>query len=220
MALPLMVHCLLLGGCLTRHEPVPRIVDDPGQRRSLDAVTPDNPVLSKRVRRGGLGHLTGVPRDWYPPKGAEKQWDAIVIHHSATENGNMALFDRAHREENHWVGVGYDFVIGNGTDSADGEVEVTFRWHRQMVGAHCKTPGNWANQNAVGICLVGNFDHMTPSKLQMASLAQLVQFLQARYRIPGAKVYGHQTTPGARSTDCPGDNFSMSDLRALINRKS
>ncbi len=161
--------------------------------------------------------MADVPYDWYPPRWAEKKWSAIVIHHSATENGNVAIFDRVHREDNKWEGVGYDFVIGNGTDSADGEVEVTFRWHRQMVGAHCKTPGNWANKNAVGICLVGNFDHMTPSKHQMASLARLVQFLQTRYHIPGARIYGHGAVPGTRSTDCPGTRFSMNALRALIN---
>jgi len=71
---------------------------------------------------------------------------AIVIHHSATENGNAAIFDRMHREHNHWDGVGYDFVIGNGTNSGDGEVEVTFRWQGQIAGAHCGgTIGNWAN---------------------------------------------------------------------------
>jgi len=32
-----------------------------------------------------------------------------------------------HKEKTHWAGIGYDFVIGNGTDSGDGEIEVTFR---------------------------------------------------------------------------------------------
>ena len=202
---------------MTRNEPAPRIVDDLGAGGPASIVVPAKYVLPDRVQGAGQANLSGVPSDWYPPRNVEKLWEAIVIHHSATENGNMALFDRIHREENHWVGVGYDFVIGNGTDSADGEVEVTFRWQKQMVGAHCKTPGNWANQNGVGICLVGTFDHTTPSKPQMASLARLVEFLQARYRIPRSQVYGHRTTPGARSTDCPGANFPMNDLHSLIS---
>ena len=208
---------LLLTGCMTGSEPVPRIVDNLGHGSSASVVVPSKYVLPKRVQGAGSANVPRVPRDWYPPKSVEKQWEAIVIHHSATENGNMALFDQTHREENHWVGVGYDFVIGNGTDSGDGEIEVTFRWHKQMVGAHCKTPGNWANRNAVGICLVGNFDHTTPSKHQMASLARLVEFLQACYHISGARIYGHQATPGAGSTDCPGANFPMNDLHTLIS---
>ena len=89
----------------------------------------------------------------------EKKWTAIVIHHSGTKNGDTAIFDKWHRENNHWEGVGYDFVIGNGSNSGDGQVEVTYRWQKQVTGAHCGgTPGNWANKDGIGICLVGDFN--------------------------------------------------------------
>lgn len=158
------------------------------------------------------------PQSWYPPKSLERRWQAIVIHHSATSYGNMAIFDQWHREGNHWEGVGYDFVIGNGTDSADGQVEVTFRWTQQMTGAHCKTPGNWANENAIGICLVGNFDVSVPTRAQMQSLEKLIQFLSARYHISPDRIYGHKTTPGARATDCPGNHLSLVPIRAMISK--
>jgi len=158
------------------------------------------------------------PEDWLPPADVEKQWTAIVIHHSATETGNADIFDRMHREENHWEGIGYDFVIGNGTDSGDGEVEVTFRWQRQMAGAHCGgTPGNWANIDAIGICLVGNFDNRTPTAKQMQSLSKLVSFLQSRYAISTSRIYGHGETPGARVTDCPGKLFPIDRLKRMIS---
>jgi N-acetyl-anhydromuramyl-L-alanine amidase AmpD len=113
--------------------------------------------------------------------------------------------------------VGYDFVIGNGTNSGDGEVEVTFRWREQITGAHTGgTPGNWANRDAVGICLVGNFNDVLPTARQMRSLAKLVRFLQARYKISASRIYGHGTTPGARGTDCPGRNFRMDRLKAML----
>jgi len=156
------------------------------------------------------------PRDWLPPAQVEKQWTAIVIHHSATETGNSAIFDKMHREQNHWDGIGYDFVIGNGTDSGDGEVEVTFRWRRQIAGAHCGgTPGNWANEDAVGICLVGNFDYRAPSTRQMQTLLKLVRFLKKRYGISNSSIYGHKDTPGARVTDCPGNKFPIARLKWL-----
>ena len=158
-----------------------------------------------------------IPRGWLPPSQVEKRWTAIVIHHSATENGNAAIFDKRHREENYWEGVGYDFVIGNGTDSGDGQVEVTFRWRRQIAGAHCGgTPGNWANEDAVGICLVGNFDYTVPTARQMQSLLKLIRFLQKRYGISKNRIYGHKTTPGARVTDCPGRMFPMGKLKSML----
>lgn len=217
-ALLLGVCCLVLSGCVYRNEAVPAIVPEAAGADTQVLLPPRHPV-SERTPGHGANSLADIPPDWLPPARVEKQWSAIVIHHSATENGNMAIFDRAHREENQWDGVGYDFVIGNGTDSADGQVEVTFRWHGQIAGAHCKTPGNWANEHAVGICLVGNFDYQRPSRRQMASLAQLVHFLQTRYQIPTAQIHGHKTMPGARSTDCPGAHFSMSDFHALVDQQ-
>lgn len=158
-----------------------------------------------------------VPAGWLPPSQIEKQWTAIVLHHSATETGSAAIFDRMHREENHWDGVGYDFVIGNGTDSGDGEVEVTFRWQQQVPGAHCGgTPNNWANEKAVGICLVGNFNNTAPTTKQMQSLGKLVRFLRKRYGIQTASIYGHCTTPGARVTECPGKNFPLQGLEQML----
>jgi hypothetical protein len=158
-----------------------------------------------------------VPRGWLPSSSAEKDWSAIIIHHSATQNGNAAIFDKMHREQNGWDGIGYDFLIGNGTDSGNGEVEVTFRWQKQIAGAHCGgTPGNWANEDGIGICLVGNFDNTTPTPQQMQSLARLVRFLQKRYGIPQNRILGHGSTPGAHVTHCPGARFPMSRLKQML----
>ncbi len=200
---------LVLGGCASNKAPMPQIVNSPAcelESAPQEAAKPGR----KDVR-------SNVPGDWLPPSRIEKKWTAIVIHHSATETGNAAIFDRMHREENHWDGVGYDFVIGNGTDSRDGQVEVTFRWTEQVAGAHCGgTPGNWANIDAVGICLVGNFDHTAATAKQMQSLSKLVRFLQKRYRIPTSRVYGHSSTPGARVTDCPGKNSPVAGLKQML----
>ncbi|MHC4573934.1 MAG: peptidoglycan recognition protein family protein [Planctomycetota bacterium] len=203
--------CLfVLSGCTLDDEPVPEIVYD----RSINKVVMPLPRTPPKVLKDING---SVPGEWLPSSRVEKKWKAIVIHHSGTESGNAAIFNRWHQEDNEWDGVGYDFVIGNGTDSGDGRVEVTFRWRQQRTGAHCKTPGNWANEKAIGICLVGNFDRGVPTVRQMQSLVQLVRFLQSRYRIPRNLVYGHKNTPGARVTECPGGNFPMARLKSMLD---
>jgi len=194
-------------GCNLPQDSPPQITSHGSVMEPLPAPV-DPPTTTRPKHKQNAG-----PSDWYPPADVEHPWEAIVIHHSATPNGNAEIFDRWHREGNHWEGVGYDFVIGNGTDSADGAVEVTFRWRRQMVGAHCKTPNNWANQWAIGICLVGHFGTTQPTTAQMASLRKLVGFLQDRYHIPDEHVYGHQETPGAGVTDCPGHFFNIDAVR-------
>src|ERR1700759_4757278 len=112
--------------------------------------------------------MAGIPRSWTPPV-APRSWQAIVIHHSATPAGGAARFDREHREKG-WDELGYDFVIGNGTDTGDGQVEVGSRWTKQKIGAHAKTPDNWYNEHAIGICLVGDFESDRPTAAHMRSL--------------------------------------------------
>ncbi|MHC4117823.1 MAG: peptidoglycan recognition protein family protein [Planctomycetota bacterium] len=202
---------LILGGCGPERTGTPEIVYNP----TFEPEPVQPTAVTLQLKPAGV--QSDVPSDWLPPSRMEKPWTAIVIHHSATDTGNVAIFDRMHREENHWDGVGYDFVIGNGTDSADGQVEVTFRWQQQVAGAHCGgTPDNWANIEAVGICLVGDFDYTAPTAKQMQSLVKLTRFLQERYRIPTSRIYGHSDTPGARVTDCPGRMSPVAGLKETL----
>jgi len=213
------VLCVVFGmfslvpiGCIYKDQPMPEITTD----YSKDSPVVTEPVVTKPTP--AYTHTNPIiPSMWMPPARLEKSWTAIVVHHSATDNGNAAIFDKWHREGNHWEGVGYHFVIGNGTNSADGQVEVTFRWVQQKTGAHTGgTPNNWANRDGIGICLVGNFNKTYPTRRQMQSLTNLVRFLKKRYNIPKSRIYGHRTTPGAHVTDCPGRNFPMAAFKSAL----
>ena len=201
-----------LAGCATDVPPARIVYDYP--TTPTPKPTPLPPATKPTV---ALPSTSPVPNGWAPSR-SERAWSAIIIHHSATDEGNATIIDKWHRENNGWNGVGYDFVIGNGTNSGNGEVEPTYRWRGQLTGAHTGgTPGNWANEEGIGICLVGDFDRTTPTSKQMESLAKLVRFLQQRYRIPKNRVYGHGTTPGGHVTDCPGRRFPMNWLKANIS---
>ncbi len=204
--------CLfILGGCVSNDEAMPEIVHNSG---SKSVLIPPRIVNPKRSQGSAYRNLPG---GWLPPSQLEKKWVAVVIHHSATEKGNAAIFDKMHREQNHWAGIGYDFVIGNGADSGDGQVEVTFRWRKQIPGAHCGgTANNWANRDGVGICLVGDFNRTVPTARQMQSLLKLIRFLQKRYGISKSRIYGHKNTPGARVTACPGRKLPMTRLKSML----
>ena len=149
---------------------------------------------------------------WEPPTAMAK-WSTIAIHHGGTPGGSAAIFDKFHREVHHWEnGLGYHFVIGNGVDVPDGEVEIGNRWTSQITGAHV---GGDLNKESIGVCLVGDFSRTFPTEKQMASLHKLLRFLQARCQIPADKVLGHcEIRPG--HTICPGPNFSMPNLRAAL----
>ncbi len=153
------------------------------------------------------GRMTG-PRDWSPTAPA-RNWRWIVIHHSATPTGSAATFDRMHKEKG-WDELGYHFVIGNGTNSGNGQVEVGGRWRAQKWGAHAKTADNRYNDYGIGICLVGNFDVEKPTAQQQQSLAKLVAFLEKTYKVSGDRVIGHGET---KATDCPGKYMNIAQVR-------
>jgi hypothetical protein len=155
----------------------------------------------------GVPPVSG-PAAW-KPRVAPRDWKWIVIHHSATPSGSMAFFDKEHKAKG-WDGVGYHFVIGNGTESGDGQIEVTQRWPLQKWGAHAKTVDNRYNEQGIGICLVGNFDVERPSPQQIRSLARLVAHLSQTYRISPQNVVGHRDT---KPTDCPGRFVNLAAIR-------
>jgi N-acetyl-anhydromuramyl-L-alanine amidase AmpD len=141
----------------------------------------------------------------------ENEWKYVVLHHSATDEGNADNFDRYHREEKKWShGLAYHFVIGNGNGSGNGEIEVGDRWKKQIHGAH--TANMDLNRIAIGICLVGNFEEDSePTDNQFKSLISLVTYLSKRYNIPNSRIVKHSQVI-QKGTACPGKNFPYRQL--------
>ncbi len=133
----------------------------------------------------------------------------IVVHHSATASGNAACFRVLHRGVNYWNDIGYHFVIGNGSLSEDGTVElgraVPFK------GAHARG----ANEDSLGICLVGNFNSVKPSRAQMDSLGRLLRSLMKEYSLSTSEITLHRLVQGS-STECPGRFITLPLIREII----
>lgn len=140
----------------------------------------------------------------------QHRWRYIVVHNSGTRQGNARAFDYYHLHVRHMVnGLAYHFVIGNGSSSGDGEVEIGNRWKRQINGGHVHS--DYLNNIALGICLVGDFNHDTPTGHQLAALDELIRYLRQRVgKIDRqwAIVKAHrEINPPRWPTDCPGDHF-------------
>jgi hypothetical protein len=112
---------------------------------------------------------------------AQNRWTSIYIHHSLTPGGDAASLGQA------TGGLHDHFLIGNGDGCADGEIQLSQRWSRQMTalppaGAASIDPG------CISICLVGDFDRTVPTSIQMRRLIQLVNTLQSRFQIHSQNV--------------------------------
>ncbi|MFA5199364.1 MAG: N-acetylmuramoyl-L-alanine amidase [Candidatus Omnitrophota bacterium] len=142
------------------------------------------------------------------------KWKYIIIHHSATDGGSSLNLNELHKRRG-WAGIGYDFVIDNGSNGKkDGQIEVSPRWIKQEKGAHCQASD--MNSKGIGICLVGNFSKGRVSEKQMASLVYLVNMLRKYYKIPDDHIMGHGQVPGAK-TECPGKYFPWKELHNKLN---
>ncbi|HST31653.1 MAG TPA: N-acetylmuramoyl-L-alanine amidase [Chthoniobacterales bacterium] len=144
------------------------------------------------------------------------RWQYIVVHNSGTRQGNAAAFDYYHRHFRRMQnGLAYHFVIGNGTSTGNGQVEVGDRWRRQINGGHVHS--DYLNNIALGICLVGDFNRDQPTRAQLDCCEELIRYLRQRC----GKVGDHypivkphrEINPPRWATDCPGDVFPYSWFR-------
>ena len=143
-----------------------------------------------------------------------RPWTYIIIHHTATETGNAIFINRSHKQRGFWGGLGYHFLIDNGTlGKLDGQIEVSPRWVKQEDGAHCNVQG--MNQHGIGVALVGNFSQTQVSGRQLDSLVFLVSTLMKHYRIPINRVMRHGDVPG-KNTECPGTKFPWKRFMSLL----
>jgi N-acetylmuramoyl-L-alanine amidase len=140
--------------------------------------------------------------------------DYIVIHHSATTQGDAETFRKNHIEVKGWRDIGYHYVVNNGTYRQDGLIEIGRT--EAEDGAHCKA--DKMNFKSIGICLVGDFDKQKPTAAQMTSLVRLCKDIMFRHKIPPFKILGHGEVLGA-DTACPGKYFDMRRFRMDVTDK-
>jgi N-acetylmuramoyl-L-alanine amidase len=145
-----------------------------------------------------------------------RRWQFIVVHNSGSRQGNARVFDYYHRRVRRMQnGLAYHFVIGNGTSTGSGQVEVGDRWRRQINGGHVHS--DYLNNISLGICLVGDFNRDQPTRAQLDACEELIRYLRERCgkadrgAIP---VRPHrEMNPPRWPTDCPGDDFPYSWFR-------
>jgi len=204
------------------------------QPTAVPAVAPEEPA-EVVVKKSGLEkssgfsllpfHLFGKNYRWlsrsvrseidHAPV-LRRRWQFIIVHNSGTRQGNARIFDYYHKNVRRMVnGLAYHFVIGNGTSSGNGEIEIGNRWRRQINGGHVHS--DYLNNISIGICLVGDFNRDQPTPQQLDACEELIRYLRARC----GKIDAHyavvkphrEFNPPQWPTDCPGDAFPYNWFR-------
>lgn len=139
------------------------------------------------------------------------RWKYVVAHHSGIEAGNAKAYGAAHKRRGMENGLAYDFVIGNGKDSGEGEIEIGPRWLKQIDGGHVRSAHY--NTHGIGICLVGNFEKRRPSERQMASFTALVDWLREEAPLGVKPKFTVHRWVDRSHTVCPGKFFPYAAMK-------
>jgi hypothetical protein len=120
----------------------------------------------------------------------------IAVHHSATSIDDQPLdLQRTHFNKQRFADIGYHLVIDKSGVIWEGR-PINIRGAN--VSRH--------NTGTIGICVIGNFERVTPSAEQVASLARLCVALRDRFGI--THIGGHRDFPD-QNTVCPGANLAQ-----------
>ena len=131
------------------------------------------------------------------------RWTQIFIHQSKTASGNAVTLGGN-------AGMGDHFLIGNGNDCGDGEVQIGHRWNLQQPA---RPEGAQVAEGCVSICLVGDLDRGAPTAAQLLRLEQLVQVLQRKLNIRGKNIV---VLDQAGSTAGIGSRFPLAQFSRVV----
>ncbi len=132
------------------------------------------------------------------------KWRNVIVHDTGRDGAEVA--SRCH------------FLIGRGDSLADGTIQATVLWRRQLDGDHIRVPGFAYETNSIGICLLGDGRNGGATPRQFEALVRLVRALQHTCQFPRDHVYLHYelSQPG-----CPGGLPTGGDtLRARLIRST
>jgi murein DD-endopeptidase MepM/ murein hydrolase activator NlpD len=205
---------------VARGETLGKIASEHGV--TVTALKIANRLKSDQIRVGQVlaipGGAAAVPAVLAPVIAATSRlriergrWRYVVAHHSGIEAGNAKAYGAAHKRRGMENGLAYDFVIGNGRDSGEGEIEMGPRWIKQIDGGHVRSA--FFNAHGIGICLVGNFEKRKPSARQMASFTALVDWLRDEAPLGIRPKFTVHRWVDKSHTVCPGKYFPYEAMK-------
>jgi len=171
-------------------------------------TTPASKPTAPAEELPGNGYVL-VPRAAWTKEGVARnnnplgKVQRITIHHTGEHIGLKGLPDieiirrieHYHRSPppngRGWAAIGYHYLVGKDGRVYEGRPA-------QYQGAHV----SGANENNLGISVIGDFMHQKPSPRQLAALTAFIKDQRARYTVATNRVYGHRDVG---QSACPGD---------------
>ena len=134
------------------------------------------------------------------------QVELVAIHHTAGRaDGTVNDICRVHFGEHKWSGVGYHFFI-----EQDGTTYQLRPLNERVPHAY------GCNDNAIAICLAGNFSQYEVPPAQWTAALQLTRWLMRKYSLGKSNVLTHsecKVYSPLNNTECCGTKFNANKFR-------
>jgi len=114
------------------------------------------------------------------------RWTSIQIFFSGTQHGDVRHLASACGLSSP-TDLNCHFVICNGVDARDGEIQTTEKWQQQW--SIQRTPTWQGSDRAIRICLVGDGVSALPTDYQLKRLEMLLEALCRKFHIRADAVY-------------------------------
>ena len=134
----------------------------------------------------------------------------IILHHSLTKDTKTVSWGairKYHTEVLNWRDIGYHV----GIERIGDYTEILHGRSYNTQGAHCRG----MNSESLGVCFVGNYDIIKPTRTMWLTGAVLVNNLMEIYNIPLDRVQPHSKF--SRKT-CPGVLFDVDKFKDDVKR--
>jgi N-acetylmuramoyl-L-alanine amidase len=139
----------------------------------------------------------------------------VMLHHSLTKDGpllNWGAIERYHVITKGWADVAYHY----GVELVDDRFYTVVGRPEHHKAAACYQAE--MNDKAIHVCLVGNFDEVTPPYWMTATLIKRVLLpVMYRYNIPVERIVGHSEYAPYKS--CPGRLLNLAALRDKVRKE-
>jgi hypothetical protein len=164
-------------------------------------------LLAALVAAGAwLGGELGLP--WL----AERRFDSVVVHHSASASDTYESIRRYHATTRGWSDAAYHLILSNGRGGVElGVLEPTGRYRR---GSHSVATRDWRrNVRSLHLCVVGNYESSRVSPDMRRAIGSALGALLAEWNLSADDVLLHRDLD---ATACPGRHITREHLAAWV----
>ena len=138
----------------------------------------------------------------------------VIVHHSLTADSitvSWGAIRKYHVETCGWNEIGYHAGVELVGSGGAGYYEALFGRDWWKTGAH--TIGQ--NEQALGICFVGNYDLEVPPYQMLLAGAKVIAAWVKWLGVPPGAIFPHNAFASYKT--CPGTQFPMDSLKSLVS---